>query len=384
MFGAKFKTLVVSVLTAGALLAGVAEARNLRYAVGYPPGTIGAEAGAVYADALKEFSGGDLTARVYPLSLLNFREATEGIRQGIADGAWVVLPYFPKEFPHANMIAELSMMLELSDSNSEKGGLAFAGAMSEYIFLKCPECVNEFAQHGHVFAGSSASSPYNLICTKPVTSVADVKGTRIRDGGPQYSRWMRAFGAHGVAMSANDVFSALSQGVVDCTATPVSDLNNFRLMDVATHVTVGAPGGVAAGIAANNTNIGTWRSLSADQRRALLRASAVLSAEIAWRFLDEAKVAVEQARKNKRISVLEPEPELVEATRDFIRGDLGGITSSYSERYGVKRGDEIVAEFTPLLEKWIKLVEPVNSSKELAELYWQEAYSKVDVEKYGL
>jgi hypothetical protein len=37
-----------------------------------------------------------------------------------------------------------------------------------------------------------------------------------------------------------------------------------------------------------------------------------------------------------------------------------------------------------MLEKWIDLVDGVKTPEALADLYWNEAYSKVDVDTHGL
>lgn len=58
-------------------------------------------------------SDGELTVKVYPLSLLNFAETSASVRDGIADIAYPLAPYFPSEYPHFNMIAGASVMLNL-------------------------------------------------------------------------------------------------------------------------------------------------------------------------------------------------------------------------------------------------------------------------------
>nr|MBF0685709.1 C4-dicarboxylate ABC transporter substrate-binding protein [Pseudomonas sp.] len=93
---------MVPALAAGLAISFSAEARDLRYATGYPPNSIGADAAEVYADAVKKYSDGKLGVKVYPLSLLNFLETAPGIRDGITDTGFVLLPYYPNEFPSSN------------------------------------------------------------------------------------------------------------------------------------------------------------------------------------------------------------------------------------------------------------------------------------------
>src|SRR5690606_3577170 len=93
---------------------------------------------------------------------------------------------------------------------------AFGGALNEFMFTKCPECTTDFERQNQVFTGTGGSSPYMLLCTKPVTSQTDLKGARLRAGGAAWARWARQLGASPVSMPGNEIFEALNQKVVDC------------------------------------------------------------------------------------------------------------------------------------------------------------------------
>src|SRR5690625_812416 len=130
--GAVFFALIA--IGAGAI--GSAEAKQLNYALGTPPNTPGHTAVNIFADAVKEESKGDLTVRVYPLSLLNFAEMSSGLRDGIGDIGLVLTPYHPAEYPSINLIGESSMLLSLIEGGGEgKEGLAFGAAMTEFVFF---------------------------------------------------------------------------------------------------------------------------------------------------------------------------------------------------------------------------------------------------------
>ncbi|MFW5825744.1 MAG: hypothetical protein ACOCVV_12375, partial [Marinobacter sp.] len=121
------------------------QATELRFASGYPSGSITSDALDVFTERLDELSGGDLGVRVYELSLLNLKETPSGIRDGMADMGVVLTPYFPADYPHTNMVAEVSMSIELTEGGSSQAGLVYTGAMSEFIFTECAECREEFA-----------------------------------------------------------------------------------------------------------------------------------------------------------------------------------------------------------------------------------------------
>ena len=360
-----------------------AQARSISYATGYPPNSIGSDAAMKYASALERISDGDLKAKVYSMSLLSFSEAAPGIRDGMADSGFVLFSYFPAEFPNTNLVSELTMLLELDDVEPSKAGLAYVGAMSEFIFQDCPECVQEFAAQNQVFTGASASAPYMLLCNDKVVSQSGIRGKRVRSAGAQWARWAEAVGATPVTISVSDAYEALNQGVLDCSISSSVDLDIFKLSEVVEHVTPDVPGGVFGGTGVNNVNREVWQSLSEKQRKDLLHASAVLGAEISWDYQAGATKELENA-PDEGIAVHDADASLREATQAFIEKDAQTIADNYAKRHGIERSSEMVETCRGILSKWVDRVGDVDNADDLAELYWNEIYSKVDVSSYGL
>src|SRR5690554_2826638 len=192
----------------------MAQSTELRYASGYPQGSITSHAINAFSDHLDEVSDGDLGVRIFELSLLNLRETPSGIRDGMADMGVVLTPYFPGDFPHTNMVAEVSMAIELTERGSSQAGLVYTGAMSEFIFTECTECRDEFAAQHQLFLGSAATPPYSLLCREKVDSLEALKGNNLRTSGAQWARWAESVDANPITMSVNEIYEGLSQGVV--------------------------------------------------------------------------------------------------------------------------------------------------------------------------
>ncbi len=69
----------------------------------------------------------------------------------MADMGYVLTPYFPNQFPHMNLVAEASMLINLMDESLEnREGYAYVGAMAELVFLNCPECLADMEKQNHV------------------------------------------------------------------------------------------------------------------------------------------------------------------------------------------------------------------------------------------
>ena len=112
-------------------------------------------------------------------------------------------------------------------------------------------------------------------------------------------------------------------------------------------------------------------------------ATAVTSADITWAYAQASLDNLETAREMDDITVHEPSEGLVDANRKFIKADLERIASAYQERYGIADGEKMLADFRPIIEKWAGMVDDIDSPEALAELYWDEVYSKVDVDRHG-
>ncbi|MCB1365978.1 MAG: C4-dicarboxylate TRAP transporter substrate-binding protein [Rhodobacteraceae bacterium] len=359
------------------------EARELSFAIGHPPVSLlvkGAEEG---AKMFNEETGGDMTLKVFPLTLLSMVETSGGLREGLADVGTVMTPYFPNEFPHTNLIVESSMLLHtMGDDVADLQAGAFAGAVSEFVLTKCPECVDEFAAQNQVFTGGTATPPYLLNCTKPIVTMEDLQGARLRIGGANWARWSEAIGAAPITMSGNEMLEALNQGVLDCILLSTPDIYNFGMGGSVTDITKGAPGG-AYFASLSNMNKDSWNELTPDQRTAFLRAMAKAAALVVHGYQSNAE-ELEAGAKEKGVTMHDADPEVVAATLDFVKKDRDYAVDYFASQYGVERGDEMLTDFTALLKKWVDLMRGAKTAEDYESLYWNEIYSRVDVDQYGV
>lgn len=367
-----------------ALLAGfnatTANSETLNAAVGLGPKNNTMIAYQAFADYVGQHT--DINIKVFSMSLLSLKETAPGIRDGLADLGFVITLYYPAEYSESNLAANLSM-LSTAGQRVDSPGAALAGAMTEYVF-NCPDCLAEYKEQKQVYLGSVASNSYDLICTKPIATLADLKGTKLRSPGGNYSRWAEKLGATGVTLPIGDTYEGLSQGVIDCTMSPVSDLTNNSFVDVAKYVTIGAPGGAFAGVATSNFNEDVWKSLSEDDRKVILKGAARMQAQMTLDYYALAKKDALGAA-GMGVEVVEPSAELVAASDAFVQDDIAVIEEQFSNDYGVENATGKIAEMTRLIEKWKGLTTDLAEDPDaLADVYWDEIFSKIDPSSYGI
>lgn len=360
--------------------AGAAQAETLKVAVGFPTGSAAVYALENFAKNVEATS--DLKVKVFSLSLLNLKETPPGIRDGIADMGFVLPPYYPAEYAEINLAANLSM-LATTGKQIPSPGTAMGAAMTEYVFLHCPECLTEQKRQNQVYLGTGTSPTYILHCTTPIRTMDDLKGKKYRSGAANFGRWAEAVGGTKVSVPGNDIYEAMAQGVVDCGMFSATELTNLQLFDVTKYITTKIPGGVFAGVATNSINRDVWADLNDAQREAIFKASARSSADVTWKYYADAKRNLNDA-PGKGIEIIEPTAEMVKMSEDFVKSDLAVISQQFTNDYGLSNVDAKIAKISELIEKYKGLTDGMEDDAEaLAQLYWDEIMSKVALSTYG-
>jgi TRAP-type C4-dicarboxylate transport system substrate-binding protein len=320
---------------------------------------------------LKELTDGRWTGYDTPSGLVGPGEMNAALREGITEMGPVIFPYFAADYIESGIVGDLSM---LGTDNR-----AIASAVTEYI-ATCQECMKEFSKNGQVYLGSDATTAYQLLSTKKIENLNDLKGLRVRTGGAMYSYMMEKMGALPVYFPASEVFEALSSGVADATYSSVADLKNIQLYDAVKYVTL-INKGVFNAAAMTNVSERVWDKMSMEDRASMARAAQYAQTIAIYSWRDTAAEA-EKIGKEKGIEFIHPDKAFVKKGNDIREEYMAGITEELSKK-GIKNAAAKVERYKALLTKWEGLVANVTTSDELAELRYQEIWSHIDMKTYG-
>lgn len=384
-----FKKTALTHFMAAGLLAmgayGTASADTFRFAVGFPSGAP-IEAGKAYADAIEEYTEGRHRVRLFELSLLDHSEMNDGVGQGLADIGYLLTAYTPSEYPYSNMGADLSMVMALDDKTNDQEGYVYSGAMLEYIMMNCEECQDEFTKNNIVYTSVVSTPSYVMFCNDPLTTTEDLKGKRLRISGAPWARWARSFDATPVVLPVGDIYEALSQGVVDCTFLSPTELTNFNLIEVVKNIIPNVPGGLYAAGGSSSLNKSKWDAMSDEDKEAFLKAGAVMTAEITYRYQEQALDDLAKAEA-QGINIVDADADVVEKSRAFIEDDLSFIPTFYHQEYNLDedRLTELSQTMLDLIDKWKGIIADadIQSADDLRDIYWEEVYSKIDPSTYS-
>ncbi len=134
--------------------------------------------------------------------------------------------------------------------------------------------------------GAWPFGPQILFCKKPVASLADLKGLKVRTYDQNLAKFMESVGATPVPLSFTEVHQSLSMGVVDCAITGPSSANSSGWPEVTTHQYAL---GVQMAVNAYAITLKAWNRLKPQEQVKLQAAFTKLSDDI-WVYSEELTV----------------------------------------------------------------------------------------------
>lgn len=95
----------------------------------------------------------------------------------------------------------------------------------------------EYEAMGVYLANYNGTSSYNIFTKKPVTTLEQLKGMKIRSSGGQATEILQALGTVPVSMPTPEMYQAFQRGVVDGVALYNTAAVGFRINELATSMT---------------------------------------------------------------------------------------------------------------------------------------------------
>ena len=181
--------------------------------------------------------------------------------KGVADVVVLANLFQPKRI-QLPPVAEMP----LNSGSSEKTSAALWTTHEKFF-----AAANEY--DGAVLLGSFSLTP-NVIHSggTPITSIADLKGYKLRASPGITTNVLKELGAVPVASGPSKIFGLISKGVVDGVAVPAHGLRAFRMLPYIKATTT-FPGGLSNTTFSLLMNQDKWDSLSAEQQAQVMSVS---------------------------------------------------------------------------------------------------------------
>ncbi len=198
-------------LAAAVLLAPAANADTYKWITFKPQGAGDAQAISTQwlVDEFAKRTGGKHSIEVFwGGSVAKTREIPDALAAGVGDFGDVITPYFTDRMPVNNAVGFFI---------PQPLNTLQVGRKMEDWHAKYPQFKEELAsQNLHAF-GFRPLEDYGLLCVKPVKSMADMTGLRVRSYGFAYPALIEAMGATPVSIATSEAYEALQRSIIDCT-----------------------------------------------------------------------------------------------------------------------------------------------------------------------
>ena len=143
------------------------------------------------------------------------------------------------------------------------------------------------------------------------------------------------------------------------------------------------PLGTFNAVSVYSMNRDVWNELTDEQRAGLLDLTARGNAHVAVQY-EMANRAAKEAAIEKGVTFVQPDEELLAATREFAANDALSAAKTMEQTYGITEADAKVKTFMELAQKWADLTKDVKTDEAaFAELMKQEIWSNIDASTYG-
>ncbi len=166
----------------------------------------------------------------------------------------------------------------------------------------------EYEAMGVYLANYNANGSYNLFTKKPVITLEDAKGMKIRSAGGETSEILKALGTVPIAVPVPDAYNAFQRGVVDGVALYNTGAVGYRVNELATSMTELHLNNPANAWAFNRK---TWDGLPPDVKRFMYnmqrRLSMMYGIEFDLQDIESRKGFVNQGMKINALSPKELE-----------------------------------------------------------------------------
>ena len=270
-----------------------------------------------FGDEIEKASGGRMKFQMLPKAPAAAPGTFDAVRDGLVDVSYVTASYTP-----ARHILPLMAELPGAGDTAEINSVAYSR-----VYWRSMDKAGEYK--GVKLLAVFTHGPGQMFNTKrPIKSLADLKGMKIRTGGGIADAMAKALGASAFVKPAPESYELLSSGIADGVFFPQESIVSFKLDSVVKYATL-FPGGFYSSAFGFFMNQDKWNKLSKDDQDLILKFSGEYLARRAGKSWDNADRLGNEGMKKAHVQIDVASPALVK---------------------------EIQAKSKPVIDNWIKEV----------------------------
>lgn len=252
---------------------------------------------APFCKKVEELTGGKVKIKIYPGGTLGKpKQLPDSVIQGITDIAFIIPSYTTARFPRTSAF-DLPFLFD-SATHATK---AIYDVYDKYL-------ADDYKDYKVLWFYSGGPGHFQSV-TKPIHTLDDLKGMKMRTPSAYMSKFFKIVGANPVGMPISKLTMSLQKKVIDGMLAPWSVITDFRLFDLVKYLSEAR---VYISPMAVVMNKEKWASLPEYAKKAIDEASGRQWGLHASKIYDVHDINTIKANdKNKKITVYKfPEAEL--------------------------------------------------------------------------
>ncbi len=287
------RTLIAAAVTSLVSVSAIAADFKLKIQSSDPSGDRNFQIQQAWADNVEKMSGGRIDIDLLPVgAVVKHTETLSSIKMGILDGHVTATEFFSGKDPAFGLLG--NMVGAWSDTTQLLQYMNYGGGNELLTELYKP--------YGVHFIGASTTGVESLVSKKPLNSVEDLKGLKLRAPEGLVQQVFAAAGATPVNLPGSEVFTGLSKGVIDAADYTVFSTNQKAGMnDIAVHPV--QPGFHSLPLIDISVSQKKWDKMPADLQQILKTSVRDFSYDITTQLKIADQAAVKEANANPKITV---------------------------------------------------------------------------------
>ena len=239
-------------------------------------GTSGYTLFETWCKSFKEKSGGELDIKPFPAKSVaaDNNALFEAVKTGVLQGMNAFTLYWAGKIPASVFLSSYPV----GPDQPAQWDIMFDALGMKELARKI------YAKHGLFYVGHVHHDANIIHSKKPVNSVADFKGMKLRVPGGMVAEVFQSFGASTVSLPGSDIFPALEKGTIDA-ADYVGPAVNWDLgfAQVTKYILFGPPGLMSiyqpVDLMEITCNAGAWKRLTPELQKLVEEQVKVFSSE---------------------------------------------------------------------------------------------------------
>jgi TRAP-type transport system periplasmic protein len=264
-----------------------------------------------WVEKVEELTEGKVEIKFFPGEQLGKGADTlDLVRTGAADIGNVSQGYVSGSMQLSSVVSLPGLM----DNEKQSTKAAFE------LISSSPVLDEDFLKNGVRPILAFTSTSYEFWTTeKPIKSVQDLKGLKIRTSGGSANFHIDAIGATPASISAPEQYEALERNTIDGTLFTITSIPSYNLNEVVQYATLGASGGPNLGFVFINEEV--WKSIPQDIQDKMIEASEIIMEEYSTKSEKEAQRILKEYKSSGDIEFIEVDEEEFKEAASSVEGD---------------------------------------------------------------